>query len=72
MRKEAVELKHKDYNCNDIAVRYLDRALIALIVGIVLCFLATPILIQTRFDKGYGSYLFYWTLNFNKIIYKEI
>ena len=41
MRKEAVELKHKDYNCNDIAVRYL-------IVGIVLCFLAS---------LGYTSYI---------------
>ena len=48
MRKEAVELRHKDYNCNDIAVRYLDRALIALIVGIVLCFLAS---------LGYTSYI---------------
>ena len=41
-------MKHKDYNRNDIAVRYLGRALIALIVGIVLCFLAS---------LGYTSYI---------------
>ena len=41
-------MKQKDYNCNDIAVRYLGRALIALIVGIILCFLAS---------LGYTSYI---------------
>ena len=38
----------KDVTSNDIAVRYLGRALIALIVGIVLCFLAS---------LGYNGYI---------------
>lgn len=35
-------------NSNDVAVRYLGRALIALIIGIVLCFLAS---------LGYDGYI---------------
>ena len=31
----------KDATANDIAVKYLGRALIALIIGIVICFLAS-------------------------------
>lgn len=38
----------KDTTSNDIAVRYLGRSLIALIIGIVLCFLAS---------LGYNTYI---------------
>lgn len=38
----------KDVASNDVAVRYLGRALIALIIGIVLCFLAS---------LGYNTYI---------------
>lgn len=38
----------KDTTSNDIAVKYLGRALIALIIGIVLCFLAS---------LGYNTYI---------------
>ena len=37
----------KDINSNDIAVKYLGRSLIVLIVGIVFCFLAS---------LGYNTY----------------
>lgn len=43
-----MELKTKDTNGNDVAVKYLGRALIALIIGIVLCFLAS---------LGYNTYI---------------
>lgn len=45
---EVVELVTKDTCSNDIAVKYLGRALIALIVGIVMCFLAS---------LGYNTYI---------------
>lgn len=40
-KKEVAKLSTKDMSSNDIAVRYLGRALIALIVSIVICFLAS-------------------------------
>ena len=43
-----MELTKKDTNSNDVAVKYLGRALIALIIGIVLCFLAS---------LGYNTYI---------------
>lgn len=43
-----MKLRTKDVPSNDVAVRYLGRALIALIVGIVLCFLAS---------LGYNTYI---------------
>ena len=45
---EVENLSTKDSTSNDIAVRYLGRALIALIIGIVLCFLAS---------LGYNGYI---------------
>lgn len=48
IRMEVEELSTNDITSNDIAVRYLGRALIALIVGIVLCFLAS---------LGYDGYI---------------
>lgn len=47
-RMEVENLSTKDTTSNDIAVRYLGRALIALIIGIVLCFLAS---------LGYNTYI---------------
>ena len=38
---EVENLSTKDATANDIAVKYLGRALIALIIGIVICFLAS-------------------------------
>lgn len=38
---EVDELSTKDTTSNDIAVKYLGRALISLIIGIVICFLAS-------------------------------
>lgn len=45
---EVDKLSTKDTTSNDIAVKYLGRALIALIIGIVLCFLAS---------LGYNGYI---------------
>lgn len=41
IRMEVDELSTKDATSNKLAVKYLGRALIALIVGIVICFLAS-------------------------------
>ena len=41
IRMEVDELSTKDTTSNDIAVKYLGRALISLIIGIVICFLAS-------------------------------
>ena len=48
IRMEGENLSTKDTASNDIAVKYLGRALIALIIGIVLCFLAS---------LGYNGYI---------------
>ena len=45
---EVDELSTKDTTSNELAVKYLDMSLIVLIIGIVLCFLAS---------LGYNTYI---------------